>query len=577
MCMEYRYFVGSTTRNNYRHAIDNCWELNGVLGSINSNQEMNEANATCIKESPSDKGCWFGLNYMNDYWMYMDGTNVKGSFGFDINGNPNQSNYPWSDGQPNFGTNSKCIILARSEGHQWNDYNCEFAAAPLCVKNPTKSCGININNLKVWYKCGLNDISNNGYNATNINGAINKDNNDCSVYGDMETSFVIPYNINATSHTIIYVAKYIGNNRQRLLTSFNDSNNNIGICYQIHSNNDLIIISSNPNNCRVHRANVDSIDSLTENIYPGTFNIGMNILHNNVSDWKLYELMIYDTILSEYQITCIEEYLVNEHSMYTILPIFTNSPTSSNNTNISSTQTPSFNPSITPSMIPSLIPSLTPSLIPSYMPTLIPSLIRSSVIPTFTPSTARSQKPPKASMKKQLNTITLIIIISIITCLCILLVIYLLMYYCRKRSKTLQPDKMASFEHNTDEIITNSNTQIANDELIAHELDSNLTDIHQVTQGQISIHEFTTPNPETNINITNNNESIPNNNTQINNDEMIAHELDSNLTDIHQVTQGQININEFVTPKQESINNINHNNNKEIEGEIHTQPQLTIE
>ena len=202
---------------------------------------------------------------------------------------------------------------------------------PTLIPTMMPTCGININDLKVWYKGGLNDITNNGYNAININGSIYQDLDDCGIYGDTETSFVIPYNIQTLSHTIIYIAKYNGHNKERILTSTIDTDylagfydGNEGVCYQggwitqqnTGSNNDWIIMVSYPGGCRANGKNVtiNNAQIWSEASDPITFNIGINVWDNTErSDWKLYELMIYDTILSEDEISCIEKYLSQEH------------------------------------------------------------------------------------------------------------------------------------------------------------------------------------------------------------------------------------------------------------------------
>ena len=301
----------------------------------------------------------------------------------------------------------------------------------LCNKNPAKACGININNLKVWYKGGLNDISNNGYNAINIKGNIYNDINDCSVYGNKHSSFTIPYNINTTSYTIIYVGKYNGNNTERILTSSNNTNyfagfwngKSSGMCYQggsitdfiDKSNNDWLISTSYSGGCRVNGTNIDNnADPWKSEFDPGTFNIGVNIYNNqNIkehSDWKIYEILIFDTILSEYQTQCIENYLSQEHSIpipsYSIIPTIHPTKTCPDQSNIPSTM-PSTNPTISPTIQPSNTPSTTPSEVPSISPTN-----NHSIKPTISPFEPMTNQPSNypttnnpSTSKLNINTI----------------------------------------------------------------------------------------------------------------------------------------------------------------------------
>ena len=268
-----RYFA-VPVRSNYSDAIKICNDYYGVLSTITSVNENYEAILACQGNIPDNatKGCWTGLNSRSNNWEYIDGTNVKNTLGFDGNGKPTRGSYPWTsmwNGQPdNANGIERCVNVQLNVEFEWNDAKCfEDERIPLCMKNPAKSCGININDLKVWYKGGLNDISNNGYDAINIDGMINDDDNDCSVYGDINTSFVIPYNINTTSDVTIYVAQYNGN-----ITIYNSS---------VWSDK----ISSD----------------------------GINIFGDATSNWKMYELMIFESILSHSQTQCIEQYLFQEH------------------------------------------------------------------------------------------------------------------------------------------------------------------------------------------------------------------------------------------------------------------------
>ena len=403
-----------------------CWEFGGILASITKESEYIESMTVCDNITDSN-GCWFGLNKISGIWRHLDGSEIRNSLGFDVNGNPNNGLYPWNANEPNnMGSNEECAELTTGEQFKWNDFKCGSHILSVCMKNPPKACGININDLKVWYKGGLNDISNNGNDAINVTGNIYNDINDCSVYGDTNSSFIIPYNINTTSYTIVYMAKYNGNNKQRILTSRNDTNyvtgfynGNEGVCYQgswitqqnTGSNNDWIIMTSYPNGCRANGINMnnDNLQAWTSEPNPGTINIGINIFNNNEnSDWKMYELMIFDTILSEYQMKCIEEYLSQEHNIpiNNFTPDLSVNPTKTCPQTLINPQTPSkvptSNPTNYPSKIPTNNPSIVPTLlsespsnIPTHNPTLMVSVSNnvSSNIPTTTPTHDPSTRP----------------------------------------------------------------------------------------------------------------------------------------------------------------------------------------
>ena len=365
---------------------------------------------------------WFGLNTLLGQWNYNDGSYIKNSFGFDINGIPNYNTYPWGPHEPNnIDDKEQCCHFWREIQFKWNDNKCNSELMSLCDKNAPKSCGINIHNLKVWYKGGLNDVSNNGNAAINITGNIYSDISDCSIYGDINSSFIIPHNINTTSYTIIYVGKYNGNNKERILTSSNNTNyyagfgngKSSGICYQggnitdfiNESNNDWLISTAYPGGCHVNGTNIsNNIEPWLNEFDPGTFKIGINIFNkHNIkenSDWKIYEILIFDIILSEYQMNCIENYLSQEHSIpipsYNIIPTIRPTKTCPQPMNYSSdfqTQQPR-------STMPSTNPTMTPLKSPTHPPSNMPSLTPFNIaIPTPTnhPSITRIKEPTKQS------------------------------------------------------------------------------------------------------------------------------------------------------------------------------------
>ena len=437
--------------SDYNTAIDNCNNYGGILASITNINELENAMSVCDVYT----GCWFGLNKRSSNWLYIDGSYVGGTLGFDNIGNMDINGYPWNITDKT--QINDCVQLSKDG---WNTKECsKVDGIPLCIKNPPKSCGININNLKVWYKGALNDISNNGYNAINTNGDIYRDISDNSVYGDVNSSFIIPYNINATSHTIIYVAKYNGNNKERILTSSNDTNylagfwkGNEGVCYQgnwittnITNNiNDFNIITSYPNGCNANSNSVsNNNDAWIIESNPGTFNIGINIYNNEKSNWKLYELMIFDVILSPSNIACIESYLFNERRIHkTTIPPITFIPS----------QTPTHN-------IETTIPPIT--LIPSHTPTH--NIQTTSTLPTETPTSVPTETPtsvptpitPKNTNNNSINVpLTAILIAGFAAlgcCLVLFIVIYVLskqIYNAKNEEAIKKEEELASLGYN---------------------------------------------------------------------------------------------------------------------------------
>ena len=166
------------------------------------------------------------------------------------------------------------------------------------------------------------------------------------------------------------------------------------------SDNDWLISTSYPGGCHVNGTNIrNGLDAWQNEFDPGTFNIGVNIYNkHNIkehSDWKIYEILIFDIILSEYQLKCIENYLSQEHS----LPI----PSYSIKSTIHPTKTcppimnhfsdfPTQQPTNTPTVIPTLNPSLHPTNKTSIQPTHQPSNIPSTT-PSKSPSTKSTNNP----------------------------------------------------------------------------------------------------------------------------------------------------------------------------------------
>ena len=529
LCLQkiiFRYFTVPVI-SDYMPANDLCNDFGGILASITSESEMDNAIATC-RDGISDNelsGCWIGLNKRSGNWEYIDGTNVRGLIGFNSNAGPITGKYPWDITEPNNYTPGElCVHLRMEKDFRWNDVACSYdnfdqyyravgLNIPLCVKNPTKSCGINTNNLKVWYKGGLNDISNNGNDAININGTINKDNNDCSVYGDANASFVIPYITNTKPHSIIYIAEYNG---QKV----------------------------------IHHKNSEAINSL--------INIEINIFDNKPTNWKLYELMIFDNLLSSYQIECITDYLSQETGQ-----LLSKSPTKSTaaNTTISPTKVPTHNVQTTLAL-------------PSSAPTTMPI-----------PITSKNTNKPFNLTQTIILTAGFTVLLC---CLTILIVICIVSkrIYIKKNQEAIQKEKelasigynsnigsagisndisnksininesivikgikqtkMCSTENNKDNKIETNDTQTVYLEGIS----DSIVYSNNTTKGNT---ERVSISSEIESNLKNtyiNNEIITSgSNNQINNDEIISSELNANAFDIYKLTKGRIKSDEFITRK----------------------------
>ena len=132
------YFIGSSM-GNYNTAIQTCLNDGGILATITNENEYNIARELCINNG---NDCWFGLNdiYYEGIWNYIDGTSIKGIYGFDINGNPTVGIGPWSDDEPNNinKMGARCIEFRSNTNWEWNDKACTFIRTPLCMKIETK-------------------------------------------------------------------------------------------------------------------------------------------------------------------------------------------------------------------------------------------------------------------------------------------------------------------------------------------------------------------------------------------------------------------------------------------------------
>ena len=358
-------------------------------------------------EQQNGIGCWFGLHRQNNdsKWTYIDGTNIKGSYGFDMNGSPNDDISVLLDNKI---PNQNCAHLANEYNFRWNNINCSALHVPLCKRNPPKSCGINHNDLKVWYQSSLIDISNNGHNAINIQGStIQRDTNDCSLYGYTTDSFEIPYNVTTTQYTILYMAKYNTletNKRKHILTASNANyhvgfgiNGQVGISYQgewitsndTNSSNDWLISTAYPNKYRKNGEDISNGNSAWAiDTDPGSLNLGINIGREGTqSDWSLHEIMIFESILTEDQMTCLENYLSQQHGLSpSKVPAKTCLPLSK-----SPTPNPTSFPTISPTSVCTChYECYNTTKIPTSSPTQNPT--KSSMTPT-TPTIIPTKEP----------------------------------------------------------------------------------------------------------------------------------------------------------------------------------------
>ena len=127
------YFIGSS-KGNYSDAINICYNDGGILAIITNEYQFNISRQICMNNNTN---CWIGLNnILNiDEWRYIDGTSVKGIYGFDNNGNPTYGHGPWSHNQPNYYHEVQhCVHFWNSHEYYWNDDNCLHIYRPLCMK-----------------------------------------------------------------------------------------------------------------------------------------------------------------------------------------------------------------------------------------------------------------------------------------------------------------------------------------------------------------------------------------------------------------------------------------------------------
>eukprot|EP00490_Sorites_sp_Unknown_P027116 CAMPEP_0114695026 /NCGR_PEP_ID=MMETSP0191-20121206/70889_1 /TAXON_ID=126664 /ORGANISM="Sorites sp." /LENGTH=145 /DNA_ID=CAMNT_0001990743 /DNA_START=201 /DNA_END=638 /DNA_ORIENTATION=+ len=137
-----KQYFGVSAIENYFGAINTCNDNGGVLASITNETENKEAISVC-KVAANNWGCWFGLNYFTGIWNNVDGSDVRNSLGFDMNGDAVQGIYPWKHSEPNnFQKSEQCSHMWKHYNFRWNDQQWHREMSSLCMKNPPKSCGL---------------------------------------------------------------------------------------------------------------------------------------------------------------------------------------------------------------------------------------------------------------------------------------------------------------------------------------------------------------------------------------------------------------------------------------------------
>jgi hypothetical protein len=157
-------------------------------------------------------------------------------------------------------------------------------------------------------------------------------------------------------------------------------------------------------------SNSGTYNSTTDQAY---FGVGGLLPAKGSFVGDIFEVLVYNRILSEAEIQNSTSYLINKWFFYpsptpsvtptptpTVTPSVSITPTPSvsitSTPSLTPTQTPSITPSVTPSETPSVTPSVTPSETPSVTPSVTPSITPSetpSVTPSVTPSITPSETP----------------------------------------------------------------------------------------------------------------------------------------------------------------------------------------
>ena len=136
------YFIGSNM-GTYDDGINICLNDGGILATITNQNDYNIARELCMNNNTQ---CWIGLNdlysvnyWMSEYWTFIDGTSIKGIYGFDTNNKPTVGVGPWHDNEPNNGNNEHCVrYWNNSINFKWIDAPCNDITYPLCMRIETQ-------------------------------------------------------------------------------------------------------------------------------------------------------------------------------------------------------------------------------------------------------------------------------------------------------------------------------------------------------------------------------------------------------------------------------------------------------
>ena len=342
-------------------------------------------------------------------------------------------------------------------------------------------CGISSNNLVSWYisddfvetvpeeyvTLRWLDRSGKGNHilTSHIDGNIMTDNVFEYIKGGINESIVIPYELKSSGYTLFHLSRYeTTNNINRIFTSdcqtinwlsgFHYSGNGVAFHEEWITNNTFNINNTewilSTDQFNLYRGNKQDFTNNNTQIIP--FNVTVTInkcVSGNTpekSDWGLYEIMIFDTELTELEYTCIENYIYNKYSCNgdNILGTRSCSPTVSPTL---STFNPTIIPSVTPTSAPTNFPSITPSIYPSLTPTIFPTLsptllsneptIFPTSNPTKLPTTIPTTSPiPPTNVSSSNNTPNQIVFTTsniLITCIAIFVIgiIIIAIIYCK--------------------------------------------------------------------------------------------------------------------------------------------------
>ena len=198
-------------------------------------------------------------------------------------------------------------------------------------------------NLKVRYEASkfnfddkmLYDSSPNKYYNATITGNINKHGQYGFIYGSYNDGFDIPYPMHTESSTFIYLAKYNGQHKERIIgISSNSADDylvgfhvgNAGVCYQnvwitTEKNrfpHDAWLLSiAQPGHYRANGISSFKSASFTHgNIF---LSVNADVRYvNQKSDWAIHEIMIFDRIIDAKQYKCIEKYFMDTYPLLSV-------------------------------------------------------------------------------------------------------------------------------------------------------------------------------------------------------------------------------------------------------------------